>query len=223
MIEDDSNESTDEQPSRARRITILRLPAVIVKWSTGTVVGVIPPRVGLVVVGLLMAGCTGGGGVSSNTTGGVDVSVGSAAMSAITTGGSACEWLTVETVERSLGVAVAEPPEELTDDVWSCVWRGSDAELSVRFDRFEPGFRSVEAELTRLRQDDAERPETVEGLRGAFSSSGVWYGETPLEQYGMMTIRLTRADRTEPDLAEFEPVVAAVIDDVITAAPAVPW
>lgn len=187
--------------------------------------GVIPPRVGLVVFGLLMAGCTGGDtGVSSDATaGGVDASVVSVVMSSMTTGGNACEWLTVETVERTLGVAVAESPGELIDDVWSCVWRGSDAELSVRFDRFEPGFRSVEAELIRLRQNDAERLVTFEGLRGAFQRPGVWYGETPLEQHGMMTIRLTHLDLTDPDLIEFERVVAAVIDDVITAAPTVPW
>jgi hypothetical protein len=186
---------------------------------------VILPRVGLVVFGLLVVGCTGGDdGVSSDTTSGaVDASVVSVVMSSVTTGGSACEWLTVETIGRTLGAAVAEPPGQLTDDVWSCVWRGNDAELSIRFDRFLPAQRSVEAELIALRQDDAERLVTVEGLRGAFPSPGVWYGETPLEQYGMMTLRLTHLDHTGPDLIEFEPVVAAVIDDVIAAAPAVPW
>jgi hypothetical protein len=64
---------------------------------------------------------------------------------------------------------------------------------------------------------------TVEGLRGAFERPGVWYGETPLDQYGVMMIQLTHLDRTEPDPVDFEPVVAAVIDDVIAAAPAVPW
>jgi hypothetical protein len=39
----------------------------------------------------------------------------------------------------------------------------------------------------------------------------------------MVMIRLAHFDRTEPDLVEFEPVVAAVIDDVIATAPPVAW
>ncbi len=187
------------------------------------------PCVGLVVFGLLVAGCTGGDSVvsSDTTSGGDDASAVSVERSSMTTGGSACEWLSVDTVEWAVAAAVAEPPVEPTEDVWSCIWRGSDAELSIRFDRFANSGRSVEAELGRIGGYAygglaTERLVTVEGLRGAFQRPGVWYGETPLQQYGMMTIRLTHLDRTEPDLVGFEAVVAAVIEDVTATDPAVP-
>lgn len=170
-----------------------------------------------------MAGCAAGaGGVSSDTTtSSVDAMVGSVAMSPMAAGGSACEWVTAETVERTLGVAVAAVPGELAEDQWGCAWRGNDAELSIQFDRFHTG-RSVAAELIQLRDTAEDGLVVVQGLQGAFPRPGVWRGETALQQYGMMTIQLTRLDLTEPDLIEFKPVVTAVIDDVLEAAPSVP-
>jgi len=163
-------------------------------------------RVGLVVFGLLVAGCAGGD---------------SGSTSPLTTGGSACSWLTVETVEKALGVAAAQPPGELTDDHWWCVWRGSDAELTIQFDRFTTG-RSVAAELNQLRDTAEDGLVVVSGLQGAFPRPGVWRGETALRQYGMMTVEFTNFDGTEPDLTEFKPVVTAVINNVFAAAPSVP-
>ena len=59
---------------------------------------------------------------------------------------------------------------------------------------------------------------TIANLRGAVLRPGVWFGETPLQQYGMAEIRLVLLDGTALDGGRFLQVVDRVLTDVTTAA-----
>jgi hypothetical protein len=135
-----------------------------------------------------------------------------------------CDWVDAVTVAD----AVPEPfePEsrdDVDDGVRACGWRNREAELTIRFaDFLHPIFRSVEWELLRIGGDPGEDLVVVGGIRGAFPRPGVWYGETPLQQHGMAKVHLVNLDGSEHDQAEFEALVAAIIEDVRAADPAVP-
>lgn len=185
------------------------------------------------VIALVVAsGCSGGNDSTSSSvdtqalagvTTAADADAGASDEVPASGGSGPCDWLTAATLDRVVSGPVTTGPIDDVDDVSGCIWRSADAEITVRFIHFNPGFRSVEAELLRVDGDTHDQLVTVEGVRGAFRRPGVWYGETPLEQYGMAEIHLAPADGSPPSADVFETFVASVIADVIAADPDVPW
>lgn len=138
---------------------------------------------------------------------------------------NACEWVTPETVFAAVVGPVTSTPFDDRDqgNYEACTWRGAEAELSVYFTSFGLPWRSVEAEISRISGDMGQDRTYVNGIDGAFRRPGVWYGRTPLNQYGMAEFHLVMADGSDPVQAEFEVLVSTIIDDVRVADPAVPW
>ncbi len=172
--------------------------------------------VSLVTSALLVVGCSTG---SARTSTSVAPESEEAFAASVSVGGSACEWLTSMTV----AAAVSGPPEVVgpaadDPDVWGCSLRSKAAELTVRFVRFASTGRSVEAELLRIRGEVGDALMMIANLRGAVVRPGVWFGETPLQQYGMAQVRLSLLDGTPLDESRFLQVVERVLTDVTAAA-----
>lgn len=140
---------------------------------------------------------------------------------------NACDWVTEETVELAIdGPATVIEPSRVDrnlDDRWACTWQNPIAELSVSFDRFECCMRSVEAELGRIGGYGGKQLITIAGRRGSVRRPGLWFGETPLGQYGMATVVLRPSDGTDPDEDSFHAIVEAVLRDAAAADPDVSW
>ena len=141
-----------------------------------------------------------------------------------TVGGSACQWVEATTVAEAVsGLPEVVDPGVGEPDVWGCSWRNESAELTVQFVRFGSTGRSVEAELLRIRGEVGDALMMIANLRGAVVRPGVWFGETPLQQYGMAEVRLSLLDGTPLDESRFLQVVERVLTDVTAVAPKVPW
>lgn len=174
-------------------------------------------RISLTTSALLLMGCSADASDASRS---VPFDSKDVSVAVPTVGGSACQWVEATTVAEAVsGLPEVADPAVGKLDGWGCSWRNEGAELTVRFVRFASTGRSVEAELLRIRGEAVDALVVIANLRGAVERPGVWFGETPLQQYGMAEVRLALLDGTPLDESRFLQVVERVLTDVTTTAP----